>query len=105
MRITELDEIHKEELLTWRHQMENKFRYDPSHAVDKSDIQPLIHKFQPKLKPLERELHLGPDALHKIQQTILSNRARFQPVTEKSAKDLSQAHADYDLFTFAGKFP
>jgi len=103
MRITELEEIHKEELLSWRHQMENKFRYDPSHGMDKTDIQPLIHKFQPKLKPLERELHLGPEALYKLQQTVLKNRARFQPMTEKSAKELSQAHADYEVFAFGGK--
>ena len=71
MRITELDTIHKDELLEWRHQMENKFRFDPSRGMDKSDIQPLIHKFQPKLKPLERELHMGPEALYKTQQTVL----------------------------------
>ena len=105
MRITELEEIHKDELLTWRQQMENKFRFDPAHGMDKSDIQPLIHKFQPKLKPLERELHLGPEALYRIQQAILKNRARFLPMTEKSARELSQAHADYELFRFSNKFP
>ena len=104
MRITELDAIHKDELLEWRHQMENKFRFDPSRGMDKTDIQPLIHKFQPRLKPLERELHLGPELLAKTQQVVLKNRARFQPMTEKSARDLAQAHADYDLFSFAGKF-
>jgi DNA-binding helix-hairpin-helix protein with protein kinase domain len=105
MRITELDTIHKDELLEWRHQMENKFRFDPSRGMDKSDIQPLIHKFQPKLKPLERELHMGPEALYKIQQAVLKNRVRFQPMTEKSAKDLAQAHADYEIFTFNWKLP
>ncbi|MFA4877803.1 MAG: hypothetical protein WC586_10340 [Methanoregula sp.] len=105
MRITQLEEIHKEELLTWRHQMENKFRFDPSGEIAKTDIQPLIHTFQPRLKPLERELRLGPEALYRLQQTVLKNRARYQPITEKSAKDLAQAHADYDIFSFPGKFP
>ncbi len=104
MRITQLDEIHKEELLTWRHQMEEKFRFDPSGGTARTDIQPLIHKFQPRLKPLERELHLGPEELYKMQQTILGNRARFRPMTEKSAKELAQAHADYDRFRFPGRF-
>nr|WP_319376412.1 hypothetical protein [uncultured Methanoregula sp.] len=105
MRITELDEIHKEELLTWRQQMENKFRFNPTDSVEKTDIQPLIHKFQPRLKPLERELHLGPEALYAVQQKVLNNRARFQPITEKSARELAQARADYEVFSFPLSLP
>jgi len=65
-----------------------------------SDVQNLIHTFQPRIRPVEREFLMGVENLHAIQQKILRNRAKFQPVIEKSARDLAQAEAN-----FSGLYP
>lgn len=88
------------ELLGWRRQMETKFVFDPSKGTDNTDVQTLLHKFQPKLNPIERELRVGLETLYHTQQKILQNRAKFQPMVEKNAKELAQAHADMTVFRF-----
>jgi hypothetical protein len=53
---------------------------------------------------VERELLIGIEKLHATQQKIFKNRVKFQPVIEKSARDLAKAHADLSVFTLTGKF-
>jgi len=86
------------ELLYWRQQMENRFRFDPSKGVDKSDIQSLTQKFQPRMRPLERGLRAGIENLNRIQQKIFMKRISMQPDVEKSAKELAQAYANLKPF-------
>jgi hypothetical protein len=89
--------------LNWRKQQESRFVFDEEKGVSAADIEGLIHTFQPKLRPVERELLLGIEKLHAIQQKILKNRTKFQPVIEKSARDLAQAHANLSVFALTGK--
>ncbi|MFA6363269.1 helix-hairpin-helix domain-containing protein [Methanoregula sp.] len=90
-------------LMNWRKQQESRFVFDEQIGVSASDVQGLIHTFQPKIRPVERELLMGIEKLHAIQQKIFKNRVKFQPVIEKSARDLAQAHADLSVFTLTGK--
>jgi len=90
-------------LLNWRKQQESKFVFDEKKGVSAADIEGLIHTFQPKIRPVERELLIGIEKLHAIQQKILKNRTKFQPVIEKSARDLAQAHANLSVFALTGK--
>ena len=92
------------ELVSWRKQQESRFVFDADLRVPATDIQSLIHTFQPKIRPAEREILTGIEQLFTIQQKILKNRARFQPVIEKSARDLAQAHANLSAVSLVGKW-
>ena len=104
MSIPGFDTTLINELMNWRKQQERKFVYDDENRVSASDIQSLIHTFQPKIRRVEREILAGIEKLHAIQQRIFKSRAKFQPVVEKSARDLAQAHANLSVFALTGKF-
>ena len=100
MGIPGLSKPESDELVAWRKQLEQKFKMDPSKETDDSDIQELVHTFQPRIRPVERDLQAGRENLHQIQQTIINNRIRFQPAVEKSVKSLAQAQADIRVFSW-----
>jgi DNA-binding helix-hairpin-helix protein with protein kinase domain len=100
MRIPGFGNVLTNELLIWRRHMENNFHFDPSKGIDKSDVQILIHKFQPKMRPIEREFRSGIENLNNIQQKIFKNRFTLQPNVEKCAKELAQANSDLKPFKF-----
>jgi DNA-binding helix-hairpin-helix protein with protein kinase domain len=104
MSIPGFDSALTNELMNWRKQQESRFVFEEEKRVSASDIQGLIHTFQPKIRPVEREILIGIEKLHSIQQQIFKNRAKFQPVVEKSARDLAQAHANLSVFALTGKF-
>jgi DNA-binding helix-hairpin-helix protein with protein kinase domain len=104
MSIPGFDAALANELMNWRKQQESRFVFDEQKGVSASDVQGLIHTFQPKIRPVERELLIGIEKLHATQQKIFKNRVKFQPVIEKSARDLAKAHADLSVFTLTGKF-
>jgi DNA-binding helix-hairpin-helix protein with protein kinase domain len=79
--------------------MEDRFRFDPSKGMDPADRQNLIHRFQPKMRPVERELRIGIESLNQVRQKILQNRSRYRPMVERSARELAQAAADLEVFT------
>jgi DNA-binding helix-hairpin-helix protein with protein kinase domain len=103
MSIPGFDAAIANELVAWRAGQERLFVYDDKKGVSPSDIQNLIHTFQPRIRPVEREFLMGIENLHAVQQKILRNRAKFQPVIEKSARDLAQAEANFSVFTLTGK--
>jgi len=102
MGIPGFDTAIANELVAWRKRQEQLFVYDDKKGVSPSDVQNLIHTFQPRIRPVEREFLMGVENLHAIQQKILRNRAKFQPVIEKSARDLAQAEANFSVFTLTG---
>jgi DNA-binding helix-hairpin-helix protein with protein kinase domain len=104
MSIPGFDSALANELMNWRKQQESRFVFDEQKGVSASDVQGLIHTFQPKIRPVERELLIGIEKLHATQQKIFRNRVKFQPVIEKSARDLAKAHADLSVFALTGKF-
>jgi len=103
MSIPGFDAALANELVAWRAGQERLFVYDDKKGVSPSDVQNLIHTFQPRIRPVEREFLTGIENLHAVQQKILRNRAKFQPVIEKSARDLAQAEANFSVFTLTGK--
>jgi len=104
MSIPGFDATLANELVNWRKQQESRFVFDEEKRTSASDIQGLIHTFQPKIRPAEREILTGIERLYAIQQKILKNRAKFQPVIEKSARDLAQARANLAAVMLGGKW-
>jgi DNA-binding helix-hairpin-helix protein with protein kinase domain len=98
MGIPQLDNTLTNELLSWREKKERNFLFDPTKGVGTSDIQALIHKFQPMMKPVERELKTGIAKLHRIEDDVQKKRIALRPAVEKKAKELSQAEADFEVF-------
>ena len=92
------------ELVSWKKLQESRFVFDEEKRASASDIQGLIHTFQPKIRPAEREILGGIEKLYALQQKILRNRAKFQPVIEKSARDLAQARANLSPVMLWGKW-
>lgn len=97
--IPQLDNTLTNELLAWRERMEKNFLFDPTQGVDRSDVQALIHKFQPMLKPVERDLVQGIHKLQRIQGDILKKRTTLRPAVEKRARELAQAEVDFEVFS------
>lgn len=97
--IPQLDNTLTNELLSWREKMERNFLFDPTQGIERSDVQILIHKFQPMIKPVERDLLQGTMRLQRIQADILKKRITLRPAVEKRARELAQAEADFEVFS------
>ncbi len=97
--IPQLDNTLTNELLAWREKMEKNFLFDPSRGLEQSDVQALIHKYQPMMKPVERDLKAGTLKLHRIQADIVRKRITLRPAVEKRARELAQAVADFEIFS------
>ena len=52
------------------------------------------------MSPVEQELRVELETLYQTQQKILRNRAKFQPMVEKSAQELAQARANVRVLEF-----
>jgi len=81
-----------------REKREKNFLFDPTKGIERSDLQALIHKYQPMMKPVERELKQGIARLHRIEDDIQKKRITLRPSVEKRARDLAQAEADFEVF-------
>jgi DNA-binding helix-hairpin-helix protein with protein kinase domain len=97
--VPQLDNNLINDLLAWRDKMERNFLFDPTKGIDRSDVQALIHKYQPMMKPVERDLKLGILKLHRTQEDITKKRLTLRPAVEKRARELAQAEADYEVFS------
>ena len=97
--VPQLDNTLTNDLLLWRERMVRNFLFDPAKGIDGSDLQGLIQKFQPQMKPVERELKQGIAKLRWIQEDIQRKRIALRPAMEKGAKELAQAQADFDVFS------
>ena len=97
-RVPRLDSTQTGNLLAWREGLEKVFLFDPGRGVESSDVRALVHKYQPLMKPVERELVQGIGRLSRIQQDVLKKRVMLRPSVEKRAQELAQARADYRVF-------
>ena len=95
--IPQLDNTRINELLIWRERTEKNFLFDPSKGLDRSDLLPLIQKYQPLMKPVEREMKAGVANLRNVDENIRRKRSVLRPSVEKRAKELAQAEADFSL--------
>jgi DNA-binding helix-hairpin-helix protein with protein kinase domain len=96
--IPQLDNTLTNELLAWREKMERNFLFDPAKGIEQSDVQALIHKYQPMMRPVERELQQGILKLQRIQRDVIRKRLSLRPAIEKRARELAQAEADFEVF-------
>ena len=99
-----LDRIQREELISWRKSIEKLFLFDPTKGTETSDSLALIHTFQPRLKPVERELQSGIERIIRVQQEIMHKRATLKPIVEKSAQELAQAETNVKAMKILGIF-
>jgi DNA-binding helix-hairpin-helix protein with protein kinase domain len=97
--IPQLDNTLTNELLAWRDKMERNFIFDPSQGIERSEVQIFIHKYQPMIKPVERDIVRGTLKLRRIQEDILKKRITLRPAVEKRARELAQAEADFEVFS------
>lgn len=97
--IPQFDNTLVNRMLAWRDRMEKNFLFDPKPGVDRSDILSLIHKYQPMMKPVERDLVQGIRKLRRVQDDIIKKRSLLRPTVERRAKELAQAEADFDVFS------
>ncbi len=93
-RIPGFGDVLTSDLVGWRNQIENNFKFDSSKGVDKTDVQFINQKFKPKLKPIERELRSGFEKLEQIQHSIIKKREDLYSIVERNAKELAQAQAN-----------
>lgn len=97
-RVPRLDNSQTGGLIAWRESVEKAFLFDPGRGVENTEVRALVHKYQPLMKPVERELVQGIGRLSRIQQDVLKKRVILRPVVEKKAQELAQARADYRIF-------
>jgi DNA-binding helix-hairpin-helix protein with protein kinase domain len=97
--IPQLDNTLTNELLGWREKMEKNFLFDPNLGVGEAEVMALVHRHQPMMKPVERELVHGTLKLRRIQEDITKKRILLRPAVEKRARELAQAEADYEVFS------
>lgn len=97
-RVPRLDPMIVGELLSWRDRLEKAFLFDPAKGVERSDVRALVHRYQPMLRPVERELLQGIARLARIQQDVTKKRLLLRSQVEKRAQELAQARADYRVF-------
>jgi DNA-binding helix-hairpin-helix protein with protein kinase domain len=97
--IPQFDNTLINQVLAWRDRMEKNFLFNPKLGIDPSDLLSLVHKYQPMVKPVERDLVQGIRKLRRVQDDIIKKRALLQPTVERRAKELAQAEADFAVFS------
>jgi DNA-binding helix-hairpin-helix protein with protein kinase domain len=97
--IPQLDNTLINSLLLWREKTEGNFLFDSTRGIERSDIKPVIHKYQPMIKPVERDLLQGILKLQRVQQDIIKKRVSLRPAVEKRARELAKAEADFEVFS------
>jgi len=85
------------ELVDWRKSLERRFVFDPSKAIDPSDLAAVNQRFAQKRKQLEGSLLAGPEYLNQVRLQILQNRTQMLPAIQEAAKQVAQAEADLAL--------
>ena len=97
--IPQFDNTLINRMLMWRDRMEKNFLFNPKQGIDRADLLSLIHKYQPIMKPVERDLVQGIRKLRRVQDNIMKKRALLRPTVERRAKELAQAEADFEVFS------
>ena len=97
-RIPRLDNTQINDLLLWRAKLEGGFLFDPGKGISEPDLRALVHKYQPLMKPVERELVQGIRRLPHLREEIVRKRGLLRPAVEKRAQELAQAASDYQVF-------
>lgn len=85
-------------LLAWRRQIEQRFVFDASRAVEQRDIDEIEREFAATRAKLEQALHGGAARLTQIAQQTLAQRPALQAEVERAQRELAQAEADAKAF-------
>jgi DNA-binding helix-hairpin-helix protein with protein kinase domain len=82
-------------LMDWRDTVAQRFVYNPSLGIDKSDLAKLDREVASQRTALERALAAGPAELAQIKQRILEARKSIQEEMPGILEQLLQAEADW----------
>jgi DNA-binding helix-hairpin-helix protein with protein kinase domain len=94
MAIPGFGESRTYDLIAWRSVVQNKFRFDPSKGVPKSELQAIEIHFVQRRNALERQLQSIPHQLHKINAAAVSQLQRIDQEMVEFEIGLAQAQAD-----------
>ncbi len=98
MSVPQIDNTLANEILAWRQRMEKNFLFDATKGIQGPDLQALIQRYQPQMKPVEQEIRTGIVRLRRIDEDIRKKRIGLRPAVEKRARELAQAEADFMVF-------
>lgn len=86
-------------LLQWRADLERRFRFDPTRAVDPRDTARVEQEVLAMRKKIEDELVTGIAQLGQIQAQILSTRQHMRTQVETVQREFLQARANHSAVT------
>lgn len=79
------------ELLAWRRQHENSFRFNPNEPINAADIEALDRSLEALRTTLLHGLQQGPEHLRRLSAETSAARTRLMPLLERSWKNLQIA--------------
>ncbi len=82
-------------LLSWRQSIENRFRFDPSKAISKLEVDKIDREIQKKQAELEQSLSRGIADAVTFHAKISASRKNYLEQMESAIKDLIQAELDH----------
>jgi len=95
-QIPGLNESRAKRLLRWRHELEQKFDFEPDRGVTPQSRIAIEKEIDSLRHHLERELSGGAYCLHRVKKEIDANRRKLQPALLKSHQELAQAEMDWE---------
>ncbi|MEK7951279.1 hypothetical protein [Luteolibacter soli] len=84
------------DLMHWRHQIEQQFRFNPAAEVDRAEVLALDRAIAIKRADLERKLRAAPALLNEPRQSVLNRRTSLEASLQQLSEALHQAKADLD---------
>lgn len=81
-------------LVDWRKGLERNFRFNPSQAVTKTDVDAIKQAVQARRQQIERQLRTGLQELQQFASRQEQTVRRHQPILQAAAQQLAQAEAD-----------
>lgn len=81
------------ELLAWRRQHENNFRFNPNEPINAADIEALDRDLEGMRTKLLHSLQQGPEQLRRLSSEIATARTRLMPLLDRSWHNLQDAEA------------
>jgi DNA-binding helix-hairpin-helix protein with protein kinase domain len=82
------------DLMTWRANIERRFKFNPAQGVDPADINSIDREVARIRLQLEQELQNGAAQLHQISQQVIATREALRPTIEQALIAVAQAEAD-----------
>ncbi|MFN7928919.1 MAG: hypothetical protein U0Y68_13420 [Blastocatellia bacterium] len=94
-RIPGFGEVRTLDLIVWRKQHEQNFRFNPSIPIDRRFIDALDGELEARRQALLATLRQGANDLRRISQEIIAARPRLMPMMEKTWEQFKVTEAQW----------